>query len=30
MARIQFEAVRKQYPNGYTALENLNLSLIHI
>jgi len=27
MARIQFEAVRKQYPNGYTALENLNLDI---
>ena len=27
MARIKFEAVRKQYPNGYTALENLNLEI---
>jgi multiple sugar transport system ATP-binding protein len=27
MARIQFEAVRKQYPNGFTALENLNLEI---
>ncbi|MEJ8838140.1 ABC transporter ATP-binding protein [Ramlibacter sp. AN1133] len=27
MARIQFESVRKQYPNGYTALENLNLEI---
>ncbi|MDE2604656.1 MAG: sn-glycerol-3-phosphate ABC transporter ATP-binding protein UgpC [Burkholderiales bacterium] len=27
MARIQFESVRKQYPNGYTALENLNLDI---
>jgi multiple sugar transport system ATP-binding protein len=27
MARISFEAVRKQYPNGYTALENLNLEI---
>jgi multiple sugar transport system ATP-binding protein len=27
MARIQFEAVRKQYPNGFTALENLNLDI---
>jgi multiple sugar transport system ATP-binding protein len=27
VARIKFEAVRKQYPNGYTALENLNLDI---
>ncbi|GAB3652875.1 ABC transporter ATP-binding protein [Ramlibacter alkalitolerans] len=27
MARIQFESVRKQYPNGYTALEDLNLEI---
>jgi len=27
MARIQFESVRKQYPNGYMALENLNLEV---
>ncbi|MBO9513652.1 MAG: sn-glycerol-3-phosphate ABC transporter ATP-binding protein UgpC [Variovorax sp.] len=27
MARIQFESVRKQYPNGYTALEDLNLHI---
>lgn len=27
MARIQFESVRKQYPNGYTALEDLNLQI---
>jgi multiple sugar transport system ATP-binding protein len=27
MARIHFEAVRKQYPNGFTALENLNLDI---
>ena len=27
MARIQFESVRKQYPNGYTALEDLNLDI---
>src|SRR5512133_2450880 len=27
MARIQLESVRKQYPNGYTALEDLNLDI---
>ena len=27
MAQIRFEAVRKQYPNGYVALENLNLDI---
>ena len=27
MARIQFEAVGKRYPNGYVALENLNLDI---
>ena len=27
MAQIRFEAVRKQYPNGYTALDNLNLDI---
>ena len=27
MAQIRFEAVRKQYPNGYVALQNLNLGI---
>ncbi|MEZ5644629.1 MAG: sn-glycerol-3-phosphate ABC transporter ATP-binding protein UgpC [Burkholderiaceae bacterium] len=27
MARIKFEAVGKRYPNGYVALENLNLDI---
>lgn len=27
MARIKFEAVGKKYPNGFTALENLNLDI---
>lgn len=27
MARIKFEAVGKQYPNGFTALENLHLDI---
>jgi multiple sugar transport system ATP-binding protein len=27
VARIKFESVRKKYPNGYTALENLNLDI---
>ena len=27
MARIKFEAVGKKYPNGFTALENLNLEI---
>ena len=27
MARIKFEAVGKKYPNGFTALDNLNLDI---
>ena len=27
MARIKFEAVGKKYPNGFAALENLNLDI---
>ena len=27
MAKIKFEAVGKKYPNGFTALENLNLDI---
>ena len=27
MAHIKFEAVGKRYPNGYVALDNLNLDI---
>ena len=27
MARIKFEGVGKRYPNGFTALENLDLDI---
>jgi ABC-type ATPase involved in cell division len=27
MARIRFDSVGKKYPNGFVALENLNLDV---